>query len=88
MLSSAEETSVLVCSLEKLKGKDMSAYELCKLLEHKLKHTICNLNYNEAEHFIKVIKDYQIEWEARHGVSMAPTTQRRALDKAISTTQS
>ena len=71
----------LILSLEKLKGRDMSAYELCKLLEHKLQHTVCNLNYNEAEYFREVLANYQIEWQARHGVSMAPAPERRALDK-------
>ena len=69
-----------ILSLEKLTGRQLSAYELFQLLQHKLQHNIVNINVKEVEQLEQVLADYKLEWFRRY----APAFSGEAM-KGLST---
>ena len=57
-----------IAKLEQTKGRDMSAYELSTLLQHKLQHNIVNINVKEVEQLERVLVQYKKEWHERYGI--------------------
>jgi len=57
-----------ITGLEKLRGKDLSAYELSQLLQHKLQYNIVNLNIPETEQLMRVLVQYKKERMQHYGM--------------------
>jgi len=55
-----------ILHIELMRGREMSTWELCLLLKHRLQYKTIPLSYSEADTVKLALTDYQRRWEQQH----------------------